>query len=1196
MTYKYSARMILISFTILLLVIPITLGEYTVFIQPTTNSSNIDIKDPNGIHERTIIDNNKDLSLPNNLNSYFTSNGGQWNPEIYFIADTSFGHVGFGVSCVFYDIKEEYKGPTSLECFEQALENNLDSSEFEESNKEPTISGCIVKLSFDNSRNVIPKGIEPLKHKSNYFYGNNPAQWITDVQSYRNVIFAGLWDGIDLIFYFNDQGLKYEFIIQPGFSFDDIKISVSGHSNLRIINSELIIDTPIGISIIDQGLKIFYKDEPKNLLFGNFKLIDEDTYSFDLKLRNINRELIIDPLIYSTVISRDNHDYGLDLEVDENGSVYVSGWTESKDFPTTEGVYDTKHGGDIDAVVLKLNSSGHELLYSTFIGGSSDDYGMSLALDQVGNVYITGLTRSSNFPIDIFAFDITFNGYSDSFVLKLNQDGSAVEYSTYLGGKYYERAYDIEVNSKGEAYTIGYTYSNDFPTSYNAYDTKLSGVKDAFINKLSADGRDIIISTFIGGSDNESGKSLELDFGGNIYAAGETWSDDFPVTPGAYDAHLFGDSDLFVINMNSAGSVLLYSTYIGGANDEFCTDIELDQDNNLYATGKTESKNFPVTDRAYDSKHDGFSEIFILKLAASGSKLRYSTLLGDDGFEYAYALALDEDNNIYITGYTSSEYFPMTTNAYDPIFNGDEDMIIAKLSHDLSDLLYSTYFGGSDHEAGLDIELGNGSKSYITGNTYSSDFPVTHKAFGDLSGGEPNFVILNFAFPGPPDPPVNIQTSSDDCCVNLDWDEPLFDGGSNIVGFKIYRKKGSNDYKGVAEIGNDTFYSDVGLINGQIYYYKISAFNEIGEGSKSERIIGIPKTRPGSPENMKAISGKGFINLSWGEPIENGGTNITGYTIYRGIDPGNEELLKTINGTNTSHNDTTVVNGVRYYYYVNAMNEMGESIVTDKINLVPFGVPNPPIDVKAWVFKGYNKLTWRSSIDDGGKDVIFFNIYKGTNRENISLLTKVERKDLKFEDKNLKDGREYFYYITAENELGESEPSKIVNGTAVVPETENEEYDYSFMIVLIIAIIIVCIGIITIKRKRDQKRQQKQVADFTAPVPAQQQFNIQHQQQQPQQQQHIPMPIQTPMQMQVQVPLQNQMTPVHVQQYQPQVPTQMHPSYDQSTQQYKAPPPSQPNPHYQKYQQYLQYAEPQYIDDQYQPAQNYDRTRKREYY
>jgi fibronectin type 3 domain-containing protein len=1203
MTYKHFTRITLVPFTILLLIIPSIIGESTIFHQTPTDSSNNDktefIRDP----KQTILDNNDHpafLNDPNTMNGYFTSNDGQWNPELYFIADTSFGHVGFGLSCVFYDIKEKYNGPTSLESIDQYLEKNLSSSLFENENIEPTISGCIVKLSFDNSRVIVPKGLEPLNHKSNYFYGNDPKQWVTGVQSYRSIIFDGLWDGIDLIFYFNDQGLKYEFVIQPKFRCEDIKITVSGHNNLQIIDSELVIDTPLGIPIIDKGLNIFHKDDPRDRLLGNFKLIDEDTYSFDLKLRSIDRELVIDPVIYSTVICREKHDYGLSLEVDENGSAYASGLTESKDFPTTEGAYDSKHGGDMDAVVFKLNSSGHELLYSTFIGGSDDDYCMSLALDQKGNVYLTGVTRSSNFPIDIYAFDITFNGYSDSYVLKLNQDGNAIEYSTYIGGEYYDRGNDIEVNQDGEAYTIGYTYSRDFPLSYKAYDRKLSGIRDAFINKLSDDGRDIIISTYIGGSDNETGKNLELDFGGNIYAGGETWSDDFPVTPGSYDAHLFGDSDIFVINMNSAGSVLLYSTYIGGADDEICTDIELDQDNNLYITGKTESKNFPLTDRAYDSKHDGVSEIFILMLTASGSRLRYSTLLGDDGFEYAYALALDQDNNVYITGYTSSEHFPITINAYDPIFNGDEDMIIVKLSYDCSDLLYSSYFGGSDHEAGLDIEMGNGSKSYIAGNTYSSNFPVTHKAYGDPIGGEPNFIIVNFAFPCPPDPPVNIQTSSDDCCVNLNWDEPLFDGGSTIRGYKIYRKKGSNDYKKIAEIWNGTSYSDIGLINGQTYYYKICAVNEIGEGSRSEKVVGIPKTRPNSPENVKGLSGKGFINLTWSEPVNNGGANITGYAIYRGIDPGSEKLLKTVNGTNTSYNDTTVVNGVRYYYYVNALNEMGESFVNDKVNLIPLGVPNPPIDVKAWVFKGYIKITWRSSIDDGGKDIVFFNIYKGTDKKNISLLTKVEREDLKFEDKNLKDGKEYFYYITAENELGESGPSKIVNGTAVIPKTEKNDTDYTFMIVFIIAMIIICIGLFVIKRKREQRRKMRQIADYTKSVPTQPHLPIQ----QPQQ----PMPMS--MQMPMPVPMQNQMTPVQVQvqQYQPQPgmydnslyppPVQQGPPIQQSQPIQQPQQPQQPQQfpqgsqesQYTQFNQYLQYAQ------NTQQPDNYNRPKKPRYY
>jgi hypothetical protein len=460
---------------------------------------------------------------------------------------------------------------------------------------------------------------------------------------------------------------------------------------------------------------------------------------------------------------------------------------------------------------------------------------------------------------------------------------------------------------------------------------------------------------------------------------------------------------------------------------------------------------------------------------------------------------------------------------------------------------------------------------------------------------------MNFAFPGPPDPPVNITTTSDDCCVNLNWYEPPFDGGSKIIGFKIYRKKGYSDYKSIAEIGNDTFYSDIGLINGETYYYKISAVNYIGEGTKSEMVIGIPKTEPMSPENVKAKSGKGFINLSWSEPGNNGGTNVTGYTIYRGIEKDREKLFITVNGTNTSYNDTTVVNGIRYYYYINAINEMGESFVNDKINLIPLGVPNRPVDVKAWVFKGYIKLTWRSPLDDGGREIVFFNLYKGTNRENVSLLTKVERKELIFEDKNLVDGRNYYYFITAENEFGESGPSTTVNGTAVVPETEEEENNYSFMIVMILAIIIIGIGLFVIKRKRDQKQELKHVADYTSSVNVQSQSMYQppgqfQPQTQPQPTFQEPMSI-MPVQVQQYQPnqyntntypeMQPQQQPQ--QQSQPLAPVQQqgYPRYDQRNIQFKPP---------QNYQQNLQYQQtpqqPQYT----RYPQQYDRSKKREYY
>ncbi len=446
-------------------------------------------------------------------------------------------------------------------------------------------------------------------------------------------------------------------------------------------------------------------------------------------------------LKYSTYIGGNHIDSEGAIAVGADGSVYITGYTYSTDFPTTSGAFDEGHyGGGIDAFACKLSADGSTLVYSTFIGGDDYDYGKSIAVDIDGCIYITGYTFSADFPTTTGAYDETINGgsYSDAFICKLSADGSTLIYSTFIGGSNVDRGYSIAVDAGGSAYITGYTDSSGFPTTTGAFDeTHNGGSSEAFICKLSADGSTLVYSTFIGGSDWDNGESIAVDSDGYAYITGHTMSINFNTTTGAFDeTYNGGFRDVFTCKLSADGSTLNYSTFIGGSDDDRGYSIAIGIDGSAYITGYTESSNFNTTNGAFDETYnEGNSDVIVCKLSADGSTLVYSTFIGGINDDYGYSIAVGSDGSACITGSTNSGDFPTTPGAFDEVHN---DMIepdqgfVSKLSADGSTLIYSTFIGGADgFNWGSSIAIGTDGSVYITGYTDSEDFPITSGAYDE---------------------------------------------------------------------------------------------------------------------------------------------------------------------------------------------------------------------------------------------------------------------------------------------------------------------------------------------------------------------------------------------------------------------------------------------------------------------------------
>ena len=481
-------------------------------------------------------------------------------------------------------------------------------------------------------------------------------------------------------------------------------------------------------------------------------------YSFTVASYDKSHDLIIDPLLASTFLGgSSNYDDGFSLALDASGNVYVTGYTESSNFPTTSGAYNTSYNGGVDVFVSKLNSGLSSLLASTFLGGSGLDIGYSLALDTSGNVYVTGWTLSTDFPTTSGAYDTSQNVSYDVFVSKLNGGLTSLLASTYLGGSDADYAKSLVVDSNGNLYVIGYTQSSDFPTTTGAYDTS-SNNYDMFISKLSGDLTSLYASTYLGpfGSAGYTGTSMAMaiDSVGNIYVTGITTSSDFPTTVDAYDTSAndtnYGDG--FVSKLNNNLTNLLASTYLGGSGYDTCTSITLDSSGNIYVTGETWSSDFPTTTGVYDNTYNGSYgdwNIFVSKLNGDLTNLVASTFLGISSYgayvRYISAVvSIDSSGSVYIAGHTQASDFPTTTGAYDNSHNGNyDDVFIAKLNDSLSSLFASTFLGGSSSggEYPQSIAIDSNGNIYVAGITHSSDFPTTTGSYDtSYNGGGDVFV------------------------------------------------------------------------------------------------------------------------------------------------------------------------------------------------------------------------------------------------------------------------------------------------------------------------------------------------------------------------------------------------------------------------------------------------------------------------
>jgi hypothetical protein len=597
-----------------------------------------------------------------------------------------------------------------------------------------------------------------LAGKINYLVGDNPTKWRQGLPTHAELLYRGLWPGIDMAVRGEGGKLKYEFHLKPGSSVDDVRLAYRGAEGLSVgTGGELLVRTSLGL--LKDAAPVSYQriGGERVPVESRYVLRGDGGYGFAVGAYDPHYPLVIDPgLDYSTFlggagvgcpICSEETDSG-GIAVDGSGSTYVAGITDSATYPTTVGAFDTSFDGGFngDAFVTKLNAAGSALDYSTFLGGTDSEYSAGIAVRD-GSAYVRGTTASANYPTTPGAFDTSFNGSgggtADAFVTKLNAAGSALDYSTFLGGTSFDEVESIAVDGSGGAYVTGDTQSADFPTTPGTFDTTFnrSGSGDAFVTKLNAAGSALVYSTFLGGRSLDEVESIAVDGSGGAYVTGATQSANYPTTPGAFDTSYNDNGDAFVTKLKASGSALVYSTFLGGRSFDQAVGIAV-REGRAYVTGTTLSSDYPTTPGALDTSYNGdptgsIFDAFVTKLKPSGSALAYSTFLGGSGNQSGGGIAVDGEGRAYVAGYTGSSDFPTTRGAFDTSFDGgfNDDAFVTKLNAAGSALAYSTFLGGTDRDFGWGIAVREG-RAYVTGTTLSSDYPTTPGAFDtSFSGG-----------------------------------------------------------------------------------------------------------------------------------------------------------------------------------------------------------------------------------------------------------------------------------------------------------------------------------------------------------------------------------------------------------------------------------------------------------------------------
>lgn len=666
------------------------------------------------------------------------------------------------------------------------------------------VSPALIRFGFAGmSPAASVRGEEIQAGWTNYITGDDPRNWRTCVPTYGKVVYDGVYPGVQCVVYGNEGRIEYDFVVGPRADYRAIGLSIAGSDSVRIDDvGDLVLGA--GASELRMPRPFVYQNragsraavdaryvlEPARSSVADFRIVRFDVGTYDATL-----PLIIDPtIVYSTYIGGGNSPYGnvygwdmlVDATTDKDGNAYVTGESWAVDYPA-QGALQGASGGDWDVVISKLSADGSSLLYSTYLGGSGDDEGGAIRVDDDGNIYVAGLTSSANFPT-ANAYSATNSGY-DAFVVKLDSTGTTLQYSSYFGGAGEDLGLSLALlpGNQNVLYATGLTASSDLPV-VDAYQASFGGgTYDGFLIKVdtgAAGAASLLYSTYLGKGGDDRAIVVHTDDAGRAYLAGATSSTDFPVAQAYQPSYAGGAYDGFVCAFNASGSSLRYSTFLGGSGEDRAIGLDVDSSDRAYVAGRTASGDFPTSGNAYDTScgtdgtcNGGVFDAFVARLSASGGSLSYSTYIGGSGLDRAVAVSADPLGRAYVAGRTtSSADFPLASPVQSNFGGGDADAFVTKLNPAGTALIYSTYLGGSSPDPGWyeipseeaqSIVADSKGNATVVGYTWSNDWP-THAPYQASNAGEWDGFVVKLNDP----PSADLQLSK------TDGPDPIVAGGT----------------------------------------------------------------------------------------------------------------------------------------------------------------------------------------------------------------------------------------------------------------------------------------------------------------------------------------------------------------------------------------------------------------------------------
>jgi hypothetical protein len=640
-----------------------------------------------------------------------------------------------------------------------------------------------VRFIGSSSQTVI-EGRQKLAAVANFFEGSEQSKWKSNVPLFEKLVYRDLWPGVDAVYSTSTANFKSEFRVAKGADPKTIRWSYGRGARVRIEPDGSLAVESGGAALREEAPELYQERDGKRVRVpGAYSVAPDGVVSFQIGGYDPKRELVIDPVIvFTSLLGGSSQDEASAVAADTYGNIVVTGWTSSTNFPAMTASHQAQFGGSVDAFVAKFGGNGSDLIFCTFLGGNGDDRAMGLALDSQGNIYVAGHTASSNFPL-ADAFQRTLSGSEDAFVTKLNSAGNRLIYSTYLGGSGVEIANGIAVDSYGQAYVGGSTTSTNFQIVGGVYSANQGG-QDGFVVKLTAAGTAIVYSTYLGGAATDNIAAIAVNGAGNAIVTGSTTSVNFPVSNAAQST-TGGNQDAFVTELLPGGNGFTFSTYLGGSSGyaglpEQAQAIAVDASGNIYVAGTTSSTNFPVTSSALQPIYAGGNQDgFITQYTPAGA-VNYSSFLGGSSLDSIYAIAVDGFGYVTVAGQTSSANFPATRGAQTTL-KGAYDAFVTKFSFSgtVCTMVNSTYLGGTGSDTAAGVALNKTGDALVVGFTGSYDFPIVTPLSATREFQISNVGLTN-AFVGEianPFFPAEYKQASAGPTVNLDYaHDALYDG------------------------------------------------------------------------------------------------------------------------------------------------------------------------------------------------------------------------------------------------------------------------------------------------------------------------------------------------------------------------------------------------------------------------------------